>query len=125
MLEKVSNLSTSVLPTEIQKAIQAIELEEVQEMLEKLSKYNLGVCVPHKHNEDTGNFEVLPEGVLQVENDLQVSFMRETETHSLKGVPVAWRWQNGGVKAAAKCISFCTYVEHQGREFHQKTHKKV
>lgn len=125
MFTDVNNLSPSMLPTEIQTAINAIELDEVQEILQKLSKYNLGVCVPHKHNQDTGDFELLPEGTLQLETDLQVCFVKETEITSLKAIPVAWRWQNDGVRASAKCINFCTYIEHQGREFHQKTHKKI
>ena len=67
------------LPKELQVAQDSIELPEVQEMLRKLSQYNLGIYMPHMHDEQTGAFQPLPPGITQVEDGLKVSFQPEEE----------------------------------------------
>jgi hypothetical protein len=62
------------LPPELRKAQEAMFLPEIRQILKKLAEYNLGVCMPHKHNEETGRFETLPEEVVQVERALTVTF---------------------------------------------------
>lgn len=42
-------------------------------MIEKLSAFNLGVCMPHIHNAE-GAFEAMPQNVVQIEDDLRISF---------------------------------------------------
>ena len=64
----VSQTNVSGLPKELITAQEAIHFPEVQEMLRKLSEFNLGIYMPHMHDEQTGQFQLLPEEVLQVES---------------------------------------------------------
>ena len=54
-------------------AQEAIHCPEVQEMLRRLSEYELGIFMPHMHDEQTGEFQSLPDEVMQVESGLEVS----------------------------------------------------
>lgn len=67
------------LPKELQVAQSAINLPEVKEMLKKLSQHNLGIYMPHMHDEQTGAFKPLPPGITQVEDGLVVSFRPQDE----------------------------------------------
>lgn len=81
------------LPEELKRAQEAMFLPEVQEMLKALSKYNLGIYMPHTHDEKTGGFQPLPSGITQVEDDLKVSFVPEQDCVAENGrsfVPVGW-----------------------------------
>jgi hypothetical protein len=86
----------SRLPQELRIAQEAIHLPEVQAMLQKLSAYNLGICMPHVHDDRTGEFLPRPQDIIQVETDLEVSFqpahvvLDHPETH----LPVGWMWQD-------------------------------
>lgn len=75
----VSRTRPSNLPKELQIAQNAIDLPEVKEMLKKLSQYNLGIYMPHMHDEETGAFHPLPPGITQVEDGLEVSFRPNEE----------------------------------------------
>jgi hypothetical protein len=91
-----------------------------------LSKYNLGVFMPHQHCELTGDFEILPDDMVQIEDDLQVSFLSKSVADNLNAIPVGWQWKGEGFSASAVCISMCTVVEApRGKEFHRKDHGKV
>ena len=90
----------------------AIEEPEVQEILQRLSKYGLGVFVPHMHTEEE-EFAELPIGFVQVETNLKVSFLPESEA---TGVPVGWRWNEKNM-VASRC-SRC-YKDEKGS--HHKT----
>src|SRR5580704_7793447 len=82
------------LPPELRKAQEAMFLPEIRQILKKLAEYNLGVCMPHKHNEETGRFETLPDEVVQVERALTVTFEPATALKDRASyVPVAWMWQ--------------------------------
>ena len=106
------DLDTPVaLPEELAIARAAIELPEVQEILRRLSAFHLGVYMPHSHDEQTGAFQVLPAGVLQVEDDLQVSFQAADEPTG-SYVPVAWVWRDGELTAGAACTAICLTVHH-------------
>jgi len=100
------------LPKELKVGIQAIETEEVQEIIKTLAKYNLGVFLPHSHKKGdgkTGNgFETLPDHMMSIEDDLVTSFIpREEMISSGHGVPTGWRWVDG---EAAVCVaSGCFY----------------
>jgi hypothetical protein len=74
----VSRNRPSGLPKELQVAQNAIDLPEVREMLKKLSQYNLGIYMPHMHDEE-GAFQPLPPGITQVEDGLEVSFRPNNE----------------------------------------------
>ena len=105
---KIANDSQSNafgLPQALRIAQDAIGLPEVQQMLRRLSEYNLGIFMPHMHDEKTGEFRSLPDEVIQVESGLGVSFQPTEEvasnTHPL--LPVGWSWRAGSVSASAAC----------------------
>ena len=97
------------LPDPLVLAQKSIHLPEVQEMLKRLSKYNLGICMPHMHNEGTGAFEPLPDDVVQVEDAMEVTFRpREPARADEYFLPVGWVWREGvrvEEMVAAKCIT--------------------
>ncbi len=101
----VSKASAYRLPPTMRAAQAAIELPEVQEMLRRLSAYRLGIFMPHKHDEVTGEFLPLPDGVLQVESGLAVSFQQidDVARESEQFLPVGWVWRAGARSVAAAC----------------------
>ena len=94
------------LPEALNTAQKAIELPEVQDMLQRLSSYNLGIFMPHKHSETTGDFEMLPEKVVQVEAGLEVSFRatEEITDQAARFLPVGWYWRAGAATTVAACV---------------------
>ena len=52
----VSQASAYGMPPGLRKAQAAIHLPEVQAMLRRLSEYELGIFMPHQHDERTGEF---------------------------------------------------------------------
>ena len=74
MIAIVSQKSTLDLPPAFRSAQEAIHLPEVQEVLRRLSEFKLGIFMPHRHDEHTGQFRALPEEVTPVEAGLEVSF---------------------------------------------------
>jgi hypothetical protein len=107
-MKSIGNISE--LPEQLAIAQRAISLPEVQEIMRKLSEYNLGVYMPHMHDEKTGAFQVLPEGMTQVEDGFRVSFQ---QLHQLGDsfAPVAWFWHNGPTPGA-QCKAICLTVHH-------------
>lgn len=101
----VSQINTYDLPQALRSAQDAMHLPEVQEMLERLSKYKLGIFMPHMHDEKTGGFQLLADDVMQVESGLQVSFKptEEIANQSDRFLPVAWFWRAGATSTAAAC----------------------
>ena len=93
------------LPQALITAQAAIHLPEVQEMLCKLSEYNLGIFMPHMHDELTGEFQPLPDGVIQVESGLAVSFQPTAEIANQTGrfLPVGWYWHAGASTPVTAC----------------------
>ena len=101
----VSPRSTNGLPPALATAQQAIRLPEVQEMLCRLSEYQLGIFMPHRHDEQTGEFQPLPDQVVQVESGLEVSFqpMQEIANQADRYLPVGWLWRAGASTPVAVC----------------------
>ena len=100
------------MPAELQIAQNAIDLPEVQEMLRKLSKYNLGIYMPHMHDDDTGEFRPLPTGFTQVEDALKVSFEpadQVADTVDRSYVPIGWFWVDGAHPMAV-CTNRCVLL---------------
>ena len=101
----VSRAGAYRLPTALKTAQAAMQLPEVQDMLRRLSAFQLGIFMPHQHDERTGEFQPLPDEVVQVESGRAVSFdrleviARRTESF----LPVGWRWRVGAVTVAAAC----------------------
>ena len=75
-IASVSRTSTSTskygLPPTLRTAQAAMQLPEVQDMLRRLSAFQLGIFMPHQHDEATGEFLPLPFDVMQVESGLAV-----------------------------------------------------
>ena len=95
----------SGLPHVLKTAQEAIHLPDVQEMLRRLSEYNLGIFMPHRHDEQTGEFQPLGDDVTQVESGLAVSFQPTAEIADQTGrfLPVGWVWRAGASTPATAC----------------------
>jgi len=93
------------MPPALRRAQAAIHLPEVQAMPRRLSEYDLGVFMPHQHDERTGEFQPLPGDVMQVEAGCKVSFQNTQEivNQADRFLPVAWRWRAGASSAAPAC----------------------
>ena len=106
MIANVSQGSVLSLPQGLRAAQEAIQLPEVQEMLRRLAEFNLGIFMPHMHDEHTGEFHPLPDGVTQVESSLEVSFQQTRQIASQTAgrfLPVGWYWRAGASTASAVC----------------------
>ncbi len=104
-IANVSQGSARGLPQALRTAQEAIHLPEVQEMLRRLSEYRLGIFMPHMHDEQTGEFQPLPDEVMQVESGLEVSF-QPTEaiaSQTDRFLPVGWFWRAGASAPSAAC----------------------
>ena len=101
----ISKLGVTKFPEPLLLAQRAINLPEVQDMLARLSEYNLGIFMPHGHDEQTGEFQTLPVDVVQVESGLEVSFQttEQLASQAERFLPVAWRWHAGAPALAAAC----------------------
>ena len=93
------------LPPTLRTAQAAIHCPEVQAMLRRLSDYGLGICMPHMHDAQTGEFLPLPDQVTQVESGLEVSFQPAGTLayQTDRFLPVAWCWRAGAAAPAAVC----------------------
>ena len=105
MTANVSQVSARGLPQALRTAQAAIHLPEVQEMLRRLSEYQLGIFMPHMHNDQTGEFQSLPDEVMQVESGLEVSFQptKEIANQGDRFLPVGWLWRAGASAPSAVC----------------------
>lgn len=110
----VSQGNVGGLPQALRTAQAAIHFPEVQEMLRKLSAYNLGIFMPHRHDDETGNFLLLPASEMQVESGLEVSLqpMEKFADQSNRFVPVGWLWRAGATAA----VSVCEMVQDAGSD---------
>jgi hypothetical protein len=101
----VSQGNVCGLPQALRTAQEAILLPEVQEMLRRLSEYKLGIFMPHMHDEHTGEFQLLPDELIQVESGLEVSFqlMESVASQADRFLPVGWAWRAGASTPLAVC----------------------
>ena len=104
-IANVSQASALDLPPALRTAQAAIRSPEVQEMLSRLSQYNLGIFMPHMHDEQTGGFQPLADDMMQLESGLEVSFKRSTEiaNQTDRFLPVGWYWRAGASTPVAAC----------------------
>ena len=102
---QVSQAVSRGLPPGLRTAQEAIELPEVQQMLRRLSELKLGIFMPHMHDEQTGEFQPLPDDVVQVESGLEVSFqpMGVIAKQTERFLPVGWLWRDGALVQVAAC----------------------
>lgn len=101
----------SGLPEQLAIAQRAINLPEVQDIMRKLSAYNLGIYMPHMHDEKTGVFQPLPAGMTQVEDNLRVSF-QSVDQPGCSFVPVAWFWRDGPTPGGVCVSALCARAHH-------------
>ena len=101
----VSQPSAYEMPPGLSRAQAAIRLPRVQAMLRRLSEYDLGIFMPHQHDERTGEFQPLGDDVMQVESGCKVSFQPREQVANRADfyLPVAWRWQAGASSTASAC----------------------
>ena len=61
--------------------------------------------MPHMHDEDSGEFQPLPDQLTQVESGLEVSFQPTTAivNQSDRFLSVGWLWRGGAATTAAAC----------------------
>ena len=93
------------LPQALKIAQEAMLLPDVQEMLRKLSDYQLGIFMPHMHGEASGEFQPLPEGILQVESGLEVSSLTADAIVSQTNRFLLARSSGGTMKASVIEVS--------------------
>ncbi len=79
--------------------------------------------MPHMHDEQTGEFQPLPDQVTQVESGLEVSFQPTAEivTQADRFLTVGWLWRAGEAMPVAACEMVCD--EAQGDAMRQAKHK--
>ena len=101
----VSPARTLGMHPALRRAQAAMHLPEVQAMLQRLSEFDLGIFMLHRHDEQTGDFQRLPDDLMQVESGCKVSFRNRDEiAHQTdRFLPVAWRWLDGALATAATC----------------------
>jgi len=101
----LSQASTLGMPPALRRAQAAIHLPEVQAMMQRLSEFDLGIFMPHQHDEQTGDFQQLADNAMQVESGCQVSFQNTQAivNQSDRFLPVAWRWRAGAAVPASVC----------------------
>ena len=101
----VSQAVSRGLPPGLRTAHEAMQLPEVQEMLRRLSEHKLGIFMPHMHDEQTGEFQLLPDDMVQVESGLEVSFqpMGVIAAQTERFLPVGWLWRDGAATPVAAC----------------------
>ena len=101
----LSQASMPGMPPALRRAQAAIHLPEVQAMLQRLSEFDLGIFMPHRHDELTGDFQPLPDDAMQVESGCKVSFQNTQEimNQADRFLPVAWRWRAGASTPASAC----------------------
>lgn len=88
---------------QIMAAVESVKLPEVKRLIEELAQFDLGVTVPHMHQEDSPfEFDPLPSGMVQKEDEQVVSFVPSAEAtdHDL---PVSWRWNGEEVEVVSLC----------------------
>ena len=92
------------LPPVLTSAQEALN-HEVQTMLNRLSEFQIGIFMPHTHDEKTGAFQLLGDDVVQVESGLEVSFKTANEITSQRDsfLPVGWLWRAGQSAPVAVC----------------------
>lgn len=101
----VSQAVSRGLPPGLRTVHEAMQLPEVQEMLRRLSEHKLGIFMPHMHDEQTGEFQLLPDDMVQVESGLEVSFqpMGVIAAQTERFLPVGWLWRDGAATPVAAC----------------------
>ncbi len=88
-----------------ERAAESVGTNEVQQIIERLSHFGLGVCAPHMHDPLTNEMIPLPPNMVQSESNLKVSFVERDQVDAQQ-VAVAWFWDDGlkTVQSCAMCL---------------------
>jgi hypothetical protein len=119
----ITERQAASLPKELRTAQEAIQLPEVQEMMRKLSVYNLGVFMPHMHD-TSGRFQPSSEKFVQVEKGMRVSFapIEEIEKENEERyLPTGWVWIANVPTPVARCAQVCEV--RPGDSMHYDVHQ--
>ena len=94
-----------MLSSALQQSINAASLPHVQAMIRELGRHGLAVTVPHTHENGA---KTLPQGMVQVEKGLSVSFESARAVDHATEFPVTWRYNPAAeqIEVCAIC-SFC------------------
>lgn len=92
----------------IEKAQEAVDFPEVQEMIKRLGDYGLGVFMPHIHDEN--GFSPLPAHIVQLESDLKIEFSDRSSEKVQNASAVGWVWDANKATVTTACM--CTGVNH-------------
>ena len=105
IISNISQTSTHGLPLGLISAQDALNLPEVQKMLRRLSEFQLGIFMPHTHEEKTGAFKLFGDDVVQVESGSKASFKTASKIASQQDsfLPVEWLWRSGQSAPEAVC----------------------
>ena len=105
LVANFSQTSTRYLPPALISAQEALNLPKVQAMLKRLSKFQLGIFMPHTHDETIGAFQMRGNDVVQVQSGLQVSSKaaKEIATQRDSCVPAGWFWRGDPSAPVAVC----------------------
>ena len=98
---------------EVLRAMDAVHLPEVQEMMQRLAAHGLAIAVPHMHD-DEGEFIPLPKGKVGLEADLTVTFTDIDDPAVASSTVVMWRW-DGEMKASSTCYGCYKKDRHRKR----------
>lgn len=83
-------------------ANEAVQVPEVTALIKELSRFGLGVFVPHEHP-PSGGFIPLERGRVQYESDSHVTFVNRGDTRLDESVAVGWRWGGNAIEVVAAC----------------------
>lgn len=85
----------------------AVETEEVKQIIKRLADFNLGVFMPHMHVPGPdGNLDRLaemPSGTVQVERDLVNTFVPASAATDPGLIAVGWRYKDGAIVCSNRC----------------------
>ena len=85
-------------------------------MLRRLSEYQLGIFMPHMHDEHTGEFQPLPDEVTQVESGLEVSFQPTAEIAQPDQIAFS-PWDGCGVPVLSTPVAACEMISGRSERF--------
>lgn len=81
---------------------ETLNIAEVQNAIRTLSQHGLGAYKVHMHDEN-GEMVPLRSGMVQLEKDLQVSFVPGNSIDLKDAEAVAWQWKENKIETVAYC----------------------
>jgi hypothetical protein len=85
----------------IREAYEAVRTPEVQEMIRRLGDHGLGVFIPHQHKD--GVVQPLGPDTIQLESNLQISFVSRDDPRLQNSSVIGWTWDKDKARVSAAC----------------------